>query len=114
MDDKDLIGLSRAVVSHMVHADDAYDAMGEIVKALCEEPDLDSQDMLKVLTGAIIMMAQSLTTAADKSIAAIVPMLVLLYPHLSPKEILAMGAEMLTHKPRVSRMVHLFGVLREL
>lgn len=107
-DAEDLFDVAKRLAMHVTQADDPCDAMMEFVKAMADEA-VPGDDMLKILTGAVIFMAKTLDMAAKSTVGALVPLLVLLYPGKPVEELFVMAAAMLrSPEERATRHVFVF------
>jgi hypothetical protein len=89
------VEIARLVVKHMVMAPDPCDGMADVIRALVEDDEINGQDMVKILSGALVYMARTLDTAAAESVGALLPLLVLLYPDKPMGELMTVAAAIL-------------------
>lgn len=111
--DRKLFEKSRAIASYVVQSNEPCDAMAEAVRALYDDDDISSTDMLKIFTGAIIYLAMVVDKAADSSMAALMGPLVLLYPDKSIEDIASMACALLTQGEPGPTKRPMFVVVRQ-
>lgn len=95
MNHDELTYISQRVAHHVMKAANPCDGMAEVVTALYDDK-ISGQDMISIMCGATIFTARVVDTGIFKAGAALMPLLVLLYPDKPVEELWEIAGALLT------------------